>query len=111
MRLLHIATLPRTTLYQLAFTLLSPVAVCQMAATTPLYARSEIVRGQLHRRCQPLVVEGCRVDSVGVRAIDNPLGALPEICQKPRNAQPRAAPISNPRQHPWPALWCGIVGC
>ena len=36
------------------------------------------------RTADPMVVEGCRDDGVGIRATDDHAGALPEICQKLR---------------------------
>ena len=60
----------------------------------------------MHRRCQWLVVEGCRDDGVGVGARTTAQGPLPEICQKLRYTHPHAAP----RSHSWKRLpTCAIV--
>jgi hypothetical protein len=59
------------------------------------------------------VVEGWWADGAGVRAKDDPTGddddptgALPEICQKLRYTQPRAAPRP---QHSTVALTCSVA--
>jgi len=60
----------------------------------------------MHRRCQWLVVEGCRDDGVGVGARTTAQAPLPEICQKLRYTHPHAAP----RSHSWKRLpTCAVV--
>jgi hypothetical protein len=65
----------------------------------------------MHRRCLSLVVEGCRDDGAGVRAIDDHAGILArEICQKlrphatsrPHNTPPSAARLSPASTSPAP---------
>ena len=65
-------------------------------------------RTTVHRRCQSLVVEGCW--TMARRWFQRRLpAALPEICQKPRYAQPHPATQLNPRQRLSPAELCGHV--
>ena len=53
-----------------------PYAITDVASPLVLRSTRSRLRTAMHRRCQSVVVEGCRDDGAGVRSIDGPAGAL-----------------------------------
>ena len=79
-----------------------PYAITDVASPLVLRSTRSRLRTAMHRRCQSVVVEGCRDDGAGVRSIDGPAGALardlPEtalhVTLRCRTSQPSTQPPS-----------------